>query len=145
LSYAYFEAPGGKGVCATAPTLEEAFTDTAQGVFAMAVDPASIKERDTRVVRAHGADAGDLLVNWLGECLYVLDVEGFAARRVEILAATLIPSGSGGEPLRLHCVLHGEEIDSQRHDPAELSGVDRASVSVKANDEMTEIRVQIRL
>lgn len=111
----------------------------------MAVDPASIAERDTRVVRAHGADAGDLLLNWLGECLYVLDVEAFAARRVEILAATFSPGGPGGEPLRLHCVLHGEEIDAQRHDPTELSDVDRTSASVKLNDEIVEIRVQIRL
>jgi len=111
----------------------------------MAVDPGSIEERDTRVVRAHGVDAGDLLVNWLGECLYVLDVEGFAARRIEILAATLNPGGHGGEPLRLHCVLHGEEMDRKRHSLAELSGVNRPTASVKVSDEIVEIRVQIRL
>ena len=132
-------------MCVSAPTLEEAFAQTALAVFAMAVDPASIEERDARVVRAHGADATDLVVNWLGECLYVLDVEGFAPRRVELLAATLSESGSGGEPLRLHCLLHGEEIDRERHAPAELGGVDRASASVKANDGIVQIRVQIRL
>jgi SHS2 domain-containing protein len=125
--------------------LEEAFADTAQGVFAMVLDPALIVERDTRVVRAHGTDIADLLVNWLGECLYVLDVEGFAARRVEMLASALSAGASGGEPLRLHCLLRGEEIDPRRHDPAELGGVDRASASVKANDEIVEIRIQIRI
>lgn len=113
--------------------------------MAIAVDPASIEERDTRVVRAHGVDVGDLLVNWLGECLYVLDVEGFAAKRIEILAATWSPGGPGGEPLRLHCLLHGEELDPQRHNPAELSGVDQPTASVKVSDEIAEIRVQIRL
>jgi len=111
----------------------------------MVLDPASIEERDTRVVRAHGSDTGDLLVNWLGECLYLLDVEGFAARRVEMLASALTPGASGGEPLRLHCLLHGEEMDRRRHDPAELGGVDRASAFVKTNDEIVEIRIQIRI
>jgi len=113
--------------------------------LAITVDPASIEERDTRVVRAHGVDVGDLLVNWLGECLYVLDVEGFAAKRIEILAATLSPGRPGGEPLRLHCALHGEEMDQQRHNPAQLSGVDPTTACVKVSDEITEIRVQIRL
>ncbi len=132
-------------MCATALTLEEALAETALAVFAMAVDPASIEERDARVVRAHGADTADLVVNWLGECLYVLDVEGFAPRRIELLAATVSQSSSGGEPMRLHCLLHGEEIDRERHDPAELGSIDRASASVKANDGIVEIRVQIRL
>lgn len=141
----YYEAPGGKGVCATATTLEEACAETALAVFALVVDPASIEERDTRVVRAHGADTTDLVVNWLGECLYVLDVEGFAPRRIELLAATVSQSSAGGEPLRLHCLLHGEEIDRERHAPAELGGIDRELTSVKTSDEIVEIRVQIRL
>jgi len=141
----YYEAPGGKGVCVTAPTLEEACAETALAVFALVVDPASIEERDARVVRAHGADMTDLVVNWLGECLYVLDVEGFAPRRIELLAATVNQSSSGGEPLRLHCLLHGEEIDKERHGRAELGGIDRESTFVKTSDEIVEIRVQIRL
>jgi len=131
-------------VCATAPTLEEALAEAALAVFAMAVDPASIEERDARVVRAHGADTADLLVNWLKECLYVLDVEGFAPKRVEFLAASVGQGGLGGEPLRLHCLLHGEEIDSERHALTELGDIDRPSASVKANDGSVEIRVQIR-
>ena len=132
-------------MCATAPTLEEACADTALAVFALAVDPASIEERDARVVRAHGADTTDLVVNWLGECLYVLDMEGFAPRRIEFLAAAGRGSSSGGEPLRLHCLLHGEQVDRERHAPVELEGIDRKSASVKANDGIVEIRVQIRL
>lgn len=84
-------------------------------MFALAVDPVSVEERETRVVRAHGPEIETLLVSWLNECLYVLDVEGFVARRVEFLALALDAAALGGEPLRLHCLLHGEEIDPARH------------------------------
>jgi len=74
------------------------------------------------VVRAHGAEPSGLLVNWLNECLYVLDVEGFVARRVEFLTASLDAAALGGEPLRLHCLLHGEEVDTARHVARESVG-----------------------
>ena len=77
-------------------------------------------------------------MNWLGECLYVHDVEGFVAGRVEFAALDAEPR-AGGEPFRLHGFLHGEEIDpaaptgrvvvrsvspraSLRPSPAELRG-----------------------
>ena len=100
-------------------TLQEAFAQVGLGVFALAADPASVEEREARTVRAHGTDQADLLVTWLNECLYVLDVEGFVARRVEFIAFVLDTAALGGEPLRLHCLLHGEEADSSRH----VSGV----------------------
>jgi SHS2 domain-containing protein len=79
------------------------------------VDPATIEVREARVIRAHGGDAAKLLVNWLNECLYVLDVEGFVVRRVEFISSALDTSAQGSEPLRLQCLLHGEEADSTRH------------------------------
>jgi protein archease len=103
------------GVTGRGPTLEEAFTQVGLGVLALAADPASVEERETRAVRAHGVDTVDLLVNWLNDCLYVLDVEGFVARRVEFVAFVLNASAPGGEPLRLHCLLHGEEAEPTRH------------------------------
>jgi len=104
------------------PTLPEAFAQVALGVFALVADPASVVERDTREVRAHGAGPEALLVNWLNECLYVLDLEGFVARRVEFAVLSLDPGAPGGEPLRLHCRLHGEELDPARHAPRAIVG-----------------------
>ena len=81
------------------------------------MDPAAVEERDAREVRAHGTAPETLLVNWLNECLYVLDVEGFVARRVEFTVFALDPAAPGGEPLRLHSRLHGEDLDPARHVP----------------------------
>ena len=97
--------------------LPEAFTQVALGVLALLVDPAAVEERDASEVRAHGAAPETLLVNWLNECLYVLDVEGFVARRVEFTIIALDPGAPGGEPLRLHSRLHGEDHDPARHVP----------------------------
>jgi protein archease len=96
------------------PTAPEAFAQAATGLFALIADPAAVEERDTREVRAHGRTPESLLRAWLAECLYVLEVEGFAARRVEWVFFSLEPA-AGGEPLRLHARLHGEETDPARH------------------------------
>jgi protein archease len=106
---------GGRGVSGKGHTLQEAFAQVGVGVLALVADPASVEERETRAVRAHGVDLVDLLVNWLNECLYVLDVEGFVARRIEFITFVPHPAALGGEPTRLHCLLHGEEAEPARH------------------------------
>ena len=145
MGFAYFEATAGTGVSGTGATIEEAFVQAALGVFALSVDPALIEERESRVIRAHGADAVSLLVNWLNECLYVLDLEGFLARRVEFISSALDTSAPGGEPLRLQCLLHGEEADPARHVSREsLRGVSAEGAAVFRGTEGFEARVVAR-
>ena len=99
---------------ATGPTLSEAFARIALGLFAVAVDPGTVGEGDTREVRAHGVGLRALLHAWLQECLYVHEVEGFACRAIEFVVFETTPT-AGGEALRLHAILRGEEIDPARH------------------------------
>jgi protein archease len=99
---------------ATGATLSEAFARIALGLFAAAVDPATVSEDDSREVRAHGVGPSALLQAWLQECLYVHEVEGFACRAIEFAVFDTTP-GAGGETLRLHAILRGEEIDPSRH------------------------------
>lgn len=99
---------------ATGATLSEAFARIALGLFAATVDPATVGDDDTREVRAHGVGLSALLHAWLQECLYVHEVEGFACRSIEFAVFETSPS-AGGEALRLHAVLRGEEIDAARH------------------------------
>jgi len=125
-------------------TLPEAFAQVALGVFALLADPASVEERDAREVRAHGTVPETLLVNWLNECLYVLDVEGFVPRRVEFTIFALDAAAGGGEPLRLYCRLHGEDRDPARHIARDtVRGIRRESVAVLAVGDETEARVMI--
>ena len=113
------------------------------GAFALAMDPSAIEEREARVVRAHGVEPADLLVNWLNECLYVMDVEGFLARRVEITTASLECAAAGGEPLRLHGLLHGEEVDPVRHASLRaLTTFGRDGAGVRQHDKIHEATVK---
>jgi len=130
----------GRGV-----TLPDAFAQVALGVFALLADPASVEERDAREVRAHGSAPGALLVNWLNECLYVLDVEGFVPRRVEFTIFALDASVQGGEPLRLHCRLHGEDLDPGRHIPREtVRGIRADGAAVLTGSGGSEARVVVQ-
>lgn len=104
--FAYFEVAADVGLSAWGTTLEAAFRQIGLGLFALIVEPASIEERGSREVRAQGDTPETLLVNWLNDCLYVHDVEGFVARRVDFQIF---------EKQRLHSVLWGEEVDPVRH------------------------------
>ena len=97
------------GLLARGPSLRDVFARAALGMFALMAGPPG-EEREVREVRAHADSLERLLVSWLGECLYVHDVEGFAAGRVEFAALDTEPR-AGGEAFRLHGFLHGEEID----------------------------------
>ena len=144
-AFTYVDAGGGRGVVGRGATMPEAFAQVALGVFALLADPASVEERDAREVRAHGLAPEALLVNWLNECLYVLDVEGFVPRRVEFTIYALDASGPGGEPLHLHCRLHGEDLDPARHIPrATVRGIRADGAAVVADDGWAEGRVIIQ-
>ena len=83
-------------------------------------------------------------MNWLNECLYVLDVEGFVPRRVEFTIFALDAAAAGGEPLRLHCRLHGEDRDPARHISREtVRGIRSEGAAVLAVGDESEARVVI--
>jgi SHS2 domain-containing protein len=113
--WTYFDVEADVGVASRGPTLAEVFRGAALGMFALIVSPDGVEEREVREVRAHADTLEGLLVNWLNECLYVHDVEGFVARRIEFAALDESPR-AGGEPFRLHGFLHGEELDPTRHE-----------------------------
>ncbi len=104
--YEYFDVAADVGVAAWGATLADAFAQAALGVFALMVPPEDVEERERREIRAQGESVELTLVNWINECLYVHDIEGFVVRRVEVptIGDTLV-----------HGVLHGEPVDTARH------------------------------
>ena len=94
-------------------TLREAFAEAALRVFALAVDPALVRPREVREVRAHGSSLGALLGQWIAECSYVHEIEGFVCHAIEFAVFDVEP-GPGGEPMRLHAFLRGEAVSAER-------------------------------
>jgi SHS2 domain-containing protein len=94
-------------------TLQQAFTEAALQVFALAVDPAVVRPSEVREVRAHGSSLGALLGQWIAECSYVHEIEGFACHAIEFAVFDVDPS-AGAEPMRLHAFLYGEAVSPER-------------------------------
>jgi tRNA nucleotidyltransferase (CCA-adding enzyme) len=104
--YEFFEEAADVGVRAWGPTRAAAFSQAALGVLALVVDPAAVEVRETREVRAQADSPERLLAAWISECLYLHEIEGFVARRVDVLHV------DGGRVVGL---LAGEELDARRH------------------------------
>jgi SHS2 domain-containing protein len=105
-AHEYFDVEADVGVHAWGPTRAEAFARAAEGMLALGVTPSAVAPSETREARAQGASLEALLVNWLNECLYVHEIEGFAVARVEVDAC---------RDDFIHGVLHGEVLDPGRH------------------------------
>lgn len=104
--YDYFDVAADVGVKAWGPTLPEVFAQAGLGVFALMVEPGSVEARESREVSSQGESPAALLVNWLNECLYVHDIEGFVVNRIEFPLF---------EAQRIHSLLWGEGLDPERH------------------------------
>lgn len=133
MSYEHFDVEADVGVHAWGPTLAAAFAHAAEGMFALIVGAAEVATPETREARAQGDTAATLLVNWLNECLYVHEIEGFAVARVEV--DTL----RGG---LVHGVLHGEPLDPARHRLGTIvKAVTHHHVEVREGDGRVDVRV----
>ena len=104
--YEYFDVAADVGVAAWGEDLPGCLRQCALGVFNLIVPTRAVQPTETREVAARGASADALLVNWLNECLYVHDLEGFVVSDV----ATPEVTATG-----VHALLRGEPVDPSRH------------------------------
>ena len=75
--YEYFDVAADVGVAAWGADLPGCLRQWALGVFNLIVPTVAVEPLEGREVAARGASVEALLVNWLNECLYVHDLEGF--------------------------------------------------------------------
>ena len=94
------------GLAVEAADLPALFREAAHGLLLLlGGEPAAQPLQEQQVVVTAG-DAGELLVNWLNELLFLLETRRFylADCRIDTLSAT-----------RLQATLYGEELDLARH------------------------------
>jgi Archease protein family (MTH1598/TM1083) len=108
-------------------SMPRAFAQAALGVMSVVAERVVPGDQDRREVRAHGRSLDDLLGAWIGECLYVHEIEGWIPERVEF-AAFASATAPGGEPLRLHAFVHGREAAADAPGAPGSLVVKRASV-----------------
>ena len=134
-AWEHIDVDGAITVRAWGPSRATAFARAAEGMFALILTAADVAIVELREARAQGATPEALLVNWLDECLYVHEIEGFAVARVEVDTCT--------DGL-VHGVLHGEPVDAVRHHiKATVKRAQRDRVEVRASDRHVEVRVAI--
>jgi SHS2 domain-containing protein len=94
------------GIVARGATLAEAFANAATGMFSLMVELEEVAEREERRISVEAADLEGLLIAWLSELLFILDVEELVFSRFEVdrISAT-----------RLEGRAFGERLDRQRH------------------------------
>ena len=132
-SWRHFDVEADVGVHAWGPSRADAFARAAEGMFALIVSPAEVATLEIREARAQGDAPEALLVNWLNECLYVHEIEGFAVARVEVDTC---------RDGLVHGVLHGEPLDPARH---RLGTIVKAATHHHVEVRESEGRVDVRV
>jgi SHS2 domain-containing protein len=124
-----------RSIHASGASRAEAFARAAEAVLALVVAPATVSAVETREARAQGGTPEALLVNWLNECLYVHEIEGFAVARVEV--------DTDRDGL-VHGILHGETLDPARHPPGTaVKAVSHQEAEVRESPGHVDVRALV--
>jgi SHS2 domain-containing protein len=94
-----------------APDLIKAFEQAALATFEVILDTSTVKPLDNVEVKVTGTDLEELLVEWIGGLISLIDINGqfYSTFHVDHLEATL-----EGYLLEGHAM--GEKIDHEKHD-----------------------------
>ena len=101
-----FDHTADVGIIAYGEDLKEAFANAAYGMFSQIADLQEVKEDVKRDIIIQSSDQEALLVDWLNELLYLLDVDHIIFSRFDI---TELSQNS------LQAKVYGEKIDTSRH------------------------------
>lgn len=91
------------GIRVQGKNLKELFTNAALGMMSIMVDPGAIGPKNTFPISVEGASPPDLMVAWLSEIIYLVDVKEMLFCRFDIKS---IAAG------KLEGTIAGESIDS---------------------------------
>jgi len=104
-SYRLLEHTADMGIAAFAESREALYVAAAEGLMAI-IDPAgSIRSLQERKLTVEADDAGELMVSWLGEVLYLVE-QGFLPCTFGIARIS---------ETALEAIVAGEPFDSRRH------------------------------
>ncbi len=94
-----------------APDLIDAFEQAALATFEVILDTSTVNPKDTTEIEVTGTDLEELLVEWIGELISLIDIKGqfYSKFQVDHIEATL-------EGYVLEARAFGETIDHEKHD-----------------------------
>ncbi|MDX9710331.1 MAG: archease [Trichloromonas sp.] len=125
------------GIEATGDSLAEVFVAAAQGLKNMIFGDVPVTPRQGAPVSLAGGDAGELLVAWLGEILYLFEVRGLVPAEFDI--SDISETSLRGE-------VCGEPFDPQRHPvEREVKAITYHQLSVEEDGQGWRARVYVDL
>jgi len=101
-----FDHTADVGLVIRGQTLEELFANAADALVDLMVDPNALREDIRMTATVSAADRPALLVTWLNELLYLLDVHRFLPRRCRVTEL---------RDTALVAELFGDTVDPNRH------------------------------
>jgi SHS2 domain-containing protein len=118
-----------------APTLKAAFEEAALATFEVVLDTSTVRPRNSVEVIVQGVDLEELLVEWIGNLLSLIDINAHFYSKFEILEMGKDSKGFG---LKAH--VWGEEIDLERHDTrTEVKAMTYADMKIEETSEATTL------
>jgi len=124
---------GDLGILVYGRDLEELFSNAGEALFDIITDVQRVRESTERIIRVEGPDLEDLMVRWLGELLYIHDVDSLLFRSFWI---DELRDGS------LKARARGEAFDEKRHVmKTEMKAVTYHKIQVKEEKEGWSARI----
>ena len=106
-NYEFFEHTADAGIRAYGTGMKEAFSNAAQAMFSLIVDPENVQTGICRDVEISAGDREALLVEWLNELLYLFDAEQLLFHKFDIVFIS-------NTALKARC--YGEKAVKSRHE-----------------------------
>jgi SHS2 domain-containing protein len=115
MRFEQFEHTADVGIKAYGKTLKELFGNAALGMFSIMVDLDGVASKGEFKVVMKSDDKEKLLVDWLGELLYIHEVYDVLLKDFEV-DFNEAKEGEEGTVFELKAVVKGETIDREKHD-----------------------------
>lgn len=109
----HFEHGADIGIRGIAPTLAQAFEQTALAMTAVICNPEQVAATQTVTINCQAADDELLLLDWINELIYEIAVHGLLFSRYQVTIQNDV----------LAATAYGEKVDLAKHQPAvEIKG-----------------------
>jgi SHS2 domain-containing protein len=131
LRFKIFDHTADIGVCGFGKTEEEAFSNTALGMFSILADLENVRQDEMIEIRASGVDKEELLVNMLSELLYWRTTKGYIFSKFFVELS--------GSSVKVCCL--GEKIKEYHELKLEIKTVTYHFIKIEKKKDGWETRV----
>jgi SHS2 domain-containing protein len=118
-----------------APSLEEAFAEAALATLEVVLDTSTVEAKEAVEVTVQGFDLQELLVEWIGELIALIDINGQFYSKFDVSSITRNESGYA-----LAATVWGEIINHEKHDTrTEVKAMTYADMQIDQGEEQTTL------